>query len=137
MKETIRLSITAALIFTMGMTTAVMLWPEMFIRVFNTDQELVDLGKRMLRVYVAGMFVLGANSTFRQTYNALGEGAKAFFFAFYRKIIIMIPLIYVLPVLLPWGVTAVVLAEPLADLVTTGTNALYFSRFIRNKLQGT
>lgn len=133
-KETIRLSITVALLFTMGATTIVMIWPELFIRIFNTDQELVEMGKGMMRIYVAGMFVLGANSTFQQTYNSLGEGGKAFFFAFYRKVIILIPLIYMLPVLLPWGVMAVVLAEPAADLITTGTNAVYFGRFIRKKL---
>lgn len=134
-KETIRLSLMAALLFTMGVTTIVMIWPELFIRIFNADQELIHMGKGMLRIYVAGMFVLGANSTFQQTYNSLGEGGKAFFFAFYRKIIILIPLIYMLPVLLPWGVMAVVLAEPAADLITTGTNALYFRCFIRKKLQ--
>ncbi len=133
-KETIGLSLAVTLIFTMTVTGVVMIWPELFIRVFNTDRELIGLGKRMLRVYVAGMFVLGANSTFQQTYNSLGEGGKAFFFAFYRKIIIMIPLIYILPALLPWGALAVVLAEPAADLVTTGTNAVYFRRFIRKKL---
>lgn len=135
-KETIRLSLTAALLFTMGVTTIVMIWPELFIRIFNADQELIHMGKGMLRIYVAGMFVLGANSTFQQTYNSLGEGGKAFFFAFYRKIIILIPLIYMLPVLLPWGVMAVVLAEPAADLITTGTNAVYFRCFIRKKLKG-
>lgn len=118
----------------MGATTIVMIWPELFIRIFNTDQELVEMGKGMMRIYVAGMFVLGANSTFQQTYNSLGEGGKAFFFAFYRKVIILIPLIYMLPVLLPWGVMAVVLAEPAADLITTGTNAVYFGCFIRKKL---
>lgn len=133
-KETIRLSLAATLAFTMGVTGLVMIWPEAFIWIFNTDPELMEMGKRMLRVYVAGMFVMGANSTFQQTYNSLGEGKKAFFFAFYRKIIIMIPLIYILPALLPWGAFAVVLAEPVADLLTTGTNAVYFSRFVRKKL---
>lgn len=131
--ETIRLSLISTLLFTMGATTVVMIWPEIFIRIFNTSQELIDLGKGMLRIYVAGIFVLGANSTFQQTYNSLGEGKKAFFFAFYRKMIIMIPLLYVLPIILPWGVMAVVLAEPVADLMTTGTNAVYFKHFIRKK----
>ncbi len=88
-----------------------------FKRAENTLSDLLGMkGQReMLRIYVAGMFVLGANSTFQQTYNSLGEGGKAFFFAFYRKIIMLIPLIYVLPTLLPWGVMAVVLVEPAAE----------------------
>lgn len=93
-----------------------------FKRAENTLSDLLGMkGQReMLRIYVAGMFVLGANSTFQQTYNSLGEGGKAFFFAFYRKIIMLIPLIYVLLTLLPWGVMAVVLVEPAADIAVVG-----------------
>ena len=133
-KEAIHLALISTLIFTMIGTTVVMICPESFIRIFNSSQELIQLGSGMLRVYVVGMFVLGANSTFQQTYNSLGEGGKAFFFAFYRKVIILIPMLYVFPAVLPWGVMAVVLAEPVADLITTGTNALYFHRFIKKKL---
>ena len=78
----------------------------------------------MLRVYAACLFVHGANSTFQQTYNSLGEGKKAFFFAFFRKIILLIPLLYLLSEILPWGVLAVMLAEPISDLLTTVANAL-------------
>lgn len=120
--------------FTVCATSLVMLIPGFFIRIFNADPELVELGQRMLRIYAGAFFVIGLNSTFQHTYNALGEGKRAFFFAFYRKGILLIPLLYFLPVILPWGVLAVVLAEPVSDFITTGTNALYFRRFIRKKL---
>ena len=110
------------------------IFPGAFIRIFNSDPELLAAGVPMLRVYAAGLFVHGANSTFQQTYNSLGEGKKAFFFAFFRKIILLIPLLYLLPEILPWGVLAVMLAEPISDLLTTVTNALYFRRFLRQKL---
>ena len=91
-------------------------------------------GAPMLRIYVGGLFILGANSSFQQTYNAMGEGGKAFFFAFYRKIILLIPLIFLLPHLLPWGVSAVILAEPISDTLTTLTNAVHFRFFLQKKL---
>ena len=70
---------------------------------------------------------MGANSTFQQTYTSLGDGTKSFFFAFLRKIILLIPLIYILPMLpLENKVMLVVLAEPIADLITTSSNALFF-----------
>lgn len=62
MKETIRLSLAAAVLFTMGVTTIIMIWPEPFIRIFNADQELIHMGKGMLRIYVAGMFVRHTDS---------------------------------------------------------------------------
>lgn len=42
-------------------------------------------------------------------------------------------LIYILPEVLSRGVLAVVLAEPAADIMTTVTNAVYFSRFVKKK----
>lgn len=53
----------------------------------------------------------------------------SFFFAFFRKVILLIPLLYILPSALPWGVMAVALAEPVSDLMTTFCNKLYFDRF--------
>ena len=133
-RATIKLALTANSIFTVIVTTVVVLFPQIFIRIFNSDADLVELGSSMLRIYIFGVFTTGANSTFQQTYNSLGEGGKSFFFAFYRKVILLIPLIYILPNILSWGVFAVVLAEPISDILTAVTNALYFRRFIRKKL---
>lgn len=133
-KETIKLAAVGNLIFTVCATSLIMAFPAFFIRIFNPNIELVRMGERMLRIYAGGFFVVGLNSTFQQTYNALGEGKRAFFFAFYRKGILLIPLLYLLPCILPWGVLAVMLAEPVSDILTTGTNALYFRRFINKKL---
>ena len=65
----------------------------------------------------------------------LGCGKNAFFFAFFRKIILLIPLIYLLPFILPsYGVYAVVLAEPISDLMTTILNGIYFKHFVKKTL---
>ena len=133
-RQTVRIAVVCNLTFTAVATAFILIFPGAFIRIFNSDPELLAAGVPMLRVYAAGLFVHGANSTFQQTYNSLGEGEKAFFFAFFRKIILLIPLLYLLPEILPWGVLAVMLAEPISDLLTTVTNALYFRRFLRQKL---
>ncbi len=133
-REAIRLSILWTTAFTVLATTLILLFPETVVRVFNRGPALVEAGAPMLRIYVGGLFILGANSSFQQTYNAMGEGGKAFFFAFYRKIILLIPLIFLLPHLLPWGVPAVILAEPISDTLTTVTNAVHFRSFLRKKL---
>lgn len=91
-RATIKLALTANSIFTVIVTAIVVLFPQIFIRIFNSDPGLVELGGRMLQIYIFGVFTTGANSTFQQTYNSLGEGGKSFFFAFYRKVVLLIPL---------------------------------------------
>ena len=89
----------------------------------------------MLRIYILGGCIMGINSTCQQSYNSLGEGKMSFFFAFYRKIILLIPLIFILPMFFENQVLAVVLAEPISDFITTITNYIYFHKiFLLKKL---
>ena len=136
-KKTISLALKAALTYSIVGVLLMELFPSLFVQLFANDPELVELASWMLRVYVFGFIIMGANSTFQQTYTSLGFGKRSFFFAFYRKIILLIPLIYFLPNVISNGVLAVMLAEPLSDLLTTITNSFSFKSFIKKHLQTT
>lgn len=136
-KKTISLALNAALTYSIVGVLLMELFPSLFVQLFANDPELVELASWMLRVYVFGFIIMGANSTFQQTYTSLGFGKRSFFFAFYRKIILLIPLIYFLPNVISNGVLAVMLAEPISDLLTTITNSFSFKSFIKKHLQTT
>lgn len=136
-KKTISLALKAALTYSIVGVLLMELFPSLFVQLFANDPELVELASWMLRVYVFGFIIMGANSTFQQTYTSLGFGKSSFFFAFYRKIILLIPLIYFLPNVISNGVLAVMLAEPISDLLTTITNSFSFKSFIKKHLQTT
>lgn len=136
-KKTISLALKAALTYSIVGVLLMELFPSLFVQLFANDPELVELASWMLRVYVFGFIIMGANSTFQQTYTSLGFGKRSFFFAFYRKIILLIPLIYFLPNVIFNGVLAVMLAEPISDLLTTITNSFSFKSFIKKHLQTT
>lgn len=98
------------------------------------EQYEIDIVSKGIDQYMEAV-ILQDDTTFQQTYNALGCGKNAFFFAFFRKIILLIPLIYLLPFILPsYGVYAVVLAEPISDLMTTILNGIYFKHFVKKTL---
>ncbi len=133
-KETVSLAIKVSLAYSIIGVLAMEIFPNVFVSLFAKDSALIQLSSEMLRVYVFGMIILGANSTYQQTYTSLGFGKRSFFFAFYRKIILLIPLIYILPYLLPYGLYAVILAEPISDLLTTITNTFSFKSFMKKHL---
>lgn len=134
-KHTISLAMKVALTYTLIATMMMEFFPQCFVGLFTSSPELLDLGSQMLRIYIFGACVLGVNSTCQQTYNSMGEGKMSFFFAFYRKIILLIPLIFILPMFMKNQMMAVVLAEPISDLITTCTNFIYFRKFIHHKLE--
>ncbi len=133
-RDTIILAMKSSLVYSFIGVTLMELFPKVFVSLFANDPELINLASSMLRVYVFGFIIMGANSTFQQTYTSLGYGRRSFFFAFYRKIILLIPLIYILPYFMPDGVFAVMLAEPISDLLTTITNAVSFKMFMKKEL---
>lgn len=89
-KQTLGYAIVACTAFSLCGTTLMVLFPSFFIRLFNRDPELVNLGSRMLRVYISGCFFIGANSLYQQTDTSMGEGKMSFFFAFFRKVILLL-----------------------------------------------
>ena len=134
-KKAISLAMKVSLIYSIVGVLLMEFVPQVFVQLFSNDLELIELASRMLRVYIFGFIIMGANSTYQQSYTSLGFGKISFFFAFYRKIILLIPLIYILPIFISDGVFAVMLAEPLTDLITTITNTFSFRRFMHKHLK--
>lgn len=131
-KKTFRLLFVCALTFSTLSCLAIELFPGVFVAMFNDKPELVEIAVWTLRVYAAGMFMLGVQNACQQTFVALGQAKISLFLALLRKIILLIPLVYILPHFLGNKVLAVFLAEPAADIlaaVTTGS--LFFWRFPR------
>ena len=107
-----------------------MIAPQMFAGVFTSDTELVKYASWALRIYMAGIFAMGAQNTCQQSLMALGQAKVSLFLACLRKIILLIPLIFILPNFFADKVFAVFLAEPISDIIAaTVTSITFFTRF--------
>ena len=129
-KRAFRLLFLTSITFSTVSCLAIELFPGAFVAMFNDKPELVEMAVWTLRVYAAGMFMLGVQCACQQTFVALGQAKISLFLALLRKIILLIPLIFILPNFLENKVLAVFLAEPAADILaalTTGT--LFFWQF--------
>lgn len=128
---------TFKLMFISGITLStlgfllVQLFPAIFIAIFNDKAELVQVAEWLIHIYFGGMFMLGMQFSCQQTFVALGQAKVSLILALLRKVVLLIPLVYLLPQLLVHNqVFAVILAEPIADVaaaVTTG--AVFLWRF--------
>lgn len=127
-KKTFKLLIICDVTFSCAACAVLELFPGAFVALFNDKPELVSVAVWALRIYAAGMFMLGIQSACQQTFVALGQAKVSLFLALLRKIILLIPLILVLPHILADQVFAVFLAEPAADILaalTTGSMFLW------------
>ncbi|HCQ90511.1 MAG TPA: MATE family efflux transporter, partial [Clostridium sp.] len=99
------------------------MFPEFFIRIFNSEPELIQKGVPSMNIYFFGFFAMSLQFAGQSTYVALGKSKQAVFFSLLRKIIIVVPLTLILPRMFNLGTTGVFLAEPISNFL--GGTACY------------
>lgn len=92
-----------------------MLTPQAFIHIFNSEPELIELGVPALYIYFFGFFMMSFQFSGQTVFIALGKSKQAIFFSLLRKAIIVIPLTLFLPTVFNLGVNGVFLAEPISN----------------------
>lgn len=91
--------------------------PDMFIRIFNREGDLVEAGIPAMRVYFFGFFMMSLQFAGQSIFVGLGKSRYAVFFSVFRKVIIVIPLILILPNYLGLGTNGVLMAEPISNFI--------------------
>ncbi len=125
-KQAFRILILSSLIYAGCMWGLIMALPHVFVGLFNSKAELVEITVWALRIYLACFFLLGIQFSCQQTFVALGQAKVSLFLALLRKVILLIPLIFILPRFVGDKVFAVFLAEPVADLLAAAVTGTVF-----------
>ena len=132
-KKTFKLTLISCLSFTVIMCSLLMLFPNLFVGIFNNEPELVAITTWAIRIYFLGIFVFGAQIACQQTFLALGQAKISLFLALLRKVVLLVPLIYILPNLFQDKLMGVLVAEPIADIIATLTTVTCFMVFYKKK----
>lgn len=131
-REAFRQMLTAAVILCMVFWCLTMFAPQMMASIFTTDEALISYAVRCMRIYFAVIFTTAFQTVCQQSFVALGQAKISIFLACLRKLILLIPLIFILPLLVSDKVFAVFLAEPLSDFIAASITAYCFFRFLKN-----
>ncbi|MDD3192635.1 MAG: MATE family efflux transporter [Oscillospiraceae bacterium] len=126
-KKAFHLLLTCCMVFTCVLWAGCMLVPQAFILIFSSDAALVGTSVWAMRVYMGTFLFFGAQIACQQTFIALGQAAVSLFLALLRKVILLIPLIFILPLFFQDKVFAVFLAEPVADFLAVSVTVLMFT----------
>ena len=125
-KKTYRLLILCCVSYTMIFWLAAQLFPQVFVGIFNNSPELLETTAWALRIYLAVSGMFGIQMAVQQTFVSLGQAKISLFIACLRKIILLIPLIFVLPLFFENKVFGVFLAEPVSDFISVTVAATLF-----------
>ena len=125
-----------SVIYAVSLWALTMLFPQLFMRMFTTEPSYIAMGTWAMRVYTGAICVMGVQFACQQTFVALGNAHTSLGLALLRKVVLLIPLIFILPHILTGNkVLAVFLAEPITDVLAAATTSVLFFRFMK-KIMG-
>ena len=134
-KKAFQLLLIVSVAYSAALWAAAMLAPQALVSIFTHDPVLSQAAVYAMRIYMGVSVVFGVQIACQQTFIAIGNAKTSLFLAVLRKIILLIPLIYIMPMLLPDPVTAVFSAEPVADAIAVATTAVLFAVQFRRAMK--
>ena len=126
-KKTFRLLLITCLTYSIALWAAVMVAPQMFVKIFTSDTSLAQFAAPMLRIYLGGLGLFGIQIACQMTFTSLGKATNSIVVAVVRKFVLLLPLIYIMPSILADKTQAVYMAEPVADIIAVTFTAILFT----------
>ncbi|MDI9460597.1 MAG: MATE family efflux transporter [Saccharofermentanales bacterium] len=133
-KQSFRLLLTVTVSLTVLAASIIQAVPQFFTGLFTKDPELTAATISTMRIYCLGIFFMGFQNSCQQSFIAFGQARISMFMALLRKIILLIPLIFILPRLFSPTVYAIYWAEPIADFLAAAVTTTMFLRFFKKEL---
>ena len=135
-KKAYFLLLKSSLFYSCLLWGGIMLFPTGFASIFTSDPQLVEFSAMALRIYMAVMFIFGIQMACQMTFTSLGNAKASIAVAVVRKFVLLLPLIYLLPRILPMDQTkAVYLSEPIADTLAVTFTVILFTFQFRKALR--
>lgn len=127
-KEAFKIQTIACVSFTTILWALLMIFPSLFAKIFSSNLELITNTAWAIRIFFASIFLFGLQLSCQQSFIAFSDARTSTFLAIFRKMIVLIPLIFILPKFFDDKVFAVFLAEPIADTIAVLTTVSMFMR---------
>lgn len=153
-RKTFKLLLFTSLAVSLVGCGSIILFSDFFASLFTKDPMGIQLASWAVKIYLIGGMVFGVQIACQQSFLALGQAKRSLMMALFRKVILLIPLIFILPPLIggtgfaaamgapvaqmtkePGNVFAVLLAEAVSDIVATATTVTLFMCYYKKHLK--
>lgn len=108
--------ICATIVMTAGFLVA-MIFPELMVKIFTSDPQLIDLSSKGARLVFLAFPIVGFQIVTSNFFQSLGMAKKAIFLSLSRQLLFLAPCLIILPRLI--GVKGVWLSLPISDIIST------------------
>lgn len=120
--EVVKKMIVVNCVISLLLVSSATFFPVQFAGIFTSNEKILLLVKRLLPIYLCGMWIMWIQNTAQTTFVGIGNAKVSIIIASLRKIILLIPLALILPLFL--GVDGIILAEPIATTTSAVTSGI-------------
>lgn len=129
------LLLKTCLAFSFSIWAFIMAFPQLFVRIFTPDPELIAYTARVIRVYSAMMCLMGIQIACQMTFISMGNAKASAMMAIVRKFFLLLPFVYILPHFMEDKAMGVYLAEPVSDFIAIAVTAIIFAIQFRKAIR--
>ncbi|MEG1608274.1 MAG: MATE family efflux transporter [Clostridia bacterium] len=114
-KQAMKYLFFICLVYTSIMFIITMAFPQLFIKIFSRDPNIVQMTIKGIRAYMLGVVFLSSQYAVVDSFTALGCAKYAITLSLARKLLILMSLTFILPIF--FGAESAYYAEAIADIV--------------------
>ena len=126
-KRVFRLLLITSLGYSFAVWGGIMLFPAAFASIFTKDSDMIAFAASYLRIYCGALGIFGAQIACQMTFVSLGKALSSMIVAVMRKFVLLLPLIYLMPLLFESKTLGVFTAEVVADVISVIFTVILFT----------
>ena len=128
-RQGIRFSMILTVLYMTVMWALMIGAPQIMIRIFTDDREMIEAGIRAVRIYFSMGVIMSLQMSSQVVFLSLGKSKYAIFFSLLRKAMISAPLTIILPRFI--GIDGVFYADAVSQVIggVTCFTVMYFTQY--------
>ena len=134
--KTIKLLILVSFTYSSVLWLFLMITPSTFAAIFTSDPALLTFSESVIRIYCAILGLFGIQIACQMVFTSIGNAKASISVAIMRKFILLVPLIYIMPMIMSQNKTlSVYIAEPIADFISVTFTIILFTLQIKKAIK--
>lgn len=115
-EEAYKISVKAGVVIFLVCLIGVEFFPEIIVRLFNKNKDIMEISINGLRIYLSAMPFIALGMAGGNYFLAIGKGKEAMFLSLLRQVVLLVPLIVILSKF--YGLNGIWLSQPISDVIS-------------------
>ena len=116
-RKSILIMTVICVFYTVIVWALILVYPGFFIGIFSSDQELRQLAIPLLHLYFFAFVFQTFQYSGQTVFKSLNKKKHAIFFSLFRKVVMVVPLTFLLPYVFGFGAEGVFMAEHVSNVI--------------------